>query len=134
MLLFLVLAGNSALFRFYVVTRSYSSCLFLCALGRNYSLVAEISGYHKPHTYTHTSLGQPLQPAAGRVEGWVLCTGSGRTAQERLPVCTHTGVYIILPIRPSTTLPAYALMELSVAPSTSELRFLALISVISSTG
>ena len=31
--LFLVLAGNSTLLRFYVVTRSYSSCPFLCALG-----------------------------------------------------------------------------------------------------
>ena len=33
MLLFLVLAGNFTLFNFYVVTRSYSSHLFLCALG-----------------------------------------------------------------------------------------------------
>ena len=32
MLLFLVLAGNSTLFRFYVVTHSYSSRPFLCAL------------------------------------------------------------------------------------------------------
>jgi len=31
-LLFLVLVGNSALFRFYVVTRSYSSRLFLWTL------------------------------------------------------------------------------------------------------
>ena len=59
-----------------------------------------VYGFH-----AHTSLGKPLQPPAGRVEGWVFCTGSGRTAQECLPVCTHTcTIYIILPVRPSTTL------------------------------
>ena len=34
-LLFLVLAVNSAQFRVYIVTRSYSSRPFLCALARN---------------------------------------------------------------------------------------------------
>ena len=36
MLLFLLLAGNSALFLFYIVTRSYSSRPFLCTLVTKY--------------------------------------------------------------------------------------------------
>ena len=40
-LLFLVLAVNSTCFEFYVVTRSYSSHPFLCALGQYNSLGAE---------------------------------------------------------------------------------------------
>ena len=39
MLLFVVLAVNSAWFQIYVVTRSYSSRLFLCALASCYTII-----------------------------------------------------------------------------------------------
>ena len=45
-LLFLVLAGNSALFQFYVVTRSYSSRPFLCALDEGYYKTPVMGGAH----------------------------------------------------------------------------------------
>ena len=44
-LLFLVLAGNSARFNFYVVTRSYSSRPFLHCLNPSYYLLGKVSVY-----------------------------------------------------------------------------------------
>ena len=55
--LFLVLAGNSALLRFYVVTRSYSSCPFLCALGVYYKQLYSVSFKHVCVYYLHSCSG-----------------------------------------------------------------------------